>query len=73
MIMNIVFITMMFGSGLPILFPIALVSFIVIYMLEKYMLYYVYTLPTKYDGQLLTSVLRYSKTAAIVFLVMSFW
>lgn len=41
---------MMFGSGLPILFPIALVSFIVIYMLEKYMLYYVYTLPPKYDG-----------------------
>jgi hypothetical protein len=41
-IMNIVFIAMMFGAGMPILFPIAAVSLSCFYCLEKFMLYYVY-------------------------------
>ena len=34
-IMNIVFVTFMFGAGMPILFPIALLSFIVLYLVER--------------------------------------
>ena len=34
-IMNIVFITFMFGAGMPILFPIALCSFTVFYIMER--------------------------------------
>jgi hypothetical protein len=41
-IMNIVFITMMFGAGLPILFPLASFSLLVMYMLEKFEIYYVF-------------------------------
>jgi len=41
-IMNIVFITMMFGAAMPILFPIAAVSLSCFFCLEKFMIYYVY-------------------------------
>jgi len=41
-IMNIVFITMMFGAGMPILFPIAAMSLSVMFCLEKFMLYYIF-------------------------------
>lgn len=34
-IMNICFITFAFGAGMPILFPIAMCSFIVLYIMER--------------------------------------
>jgi hypothetical protein len=37
-----VFITMMFGAGMPILFPIAAVSLSAMFCLEKFMLYYAF-------------------------------
>ena len=64
---------MMFGSGLPILFPIALFSLILIYVLEKYMLYYVYRLPLKYDGTLYKMAIYHLNRAAIVSFAMGFW
>ena len=41
-ILNVVFITMMFGAGMPILFPIAAMSLTCFFCLEKFMLYYVF-------------------------------
>ena len=34
-IMNIVFVTFMFGTAIPILYPIALLSFTVLYIMER--------------------------------------
>ena len=34
-ILNIIFITFMFGAGIPILFPIALASLVVLYIMER--------------------------------------
>jgi hypothetical protein len=64
---------MMFGSGMPILFPVAFISFSLIYILEKYMLYYVYRLPIKFDGVLYMSVLSVMEYASMIMLAMSFW
>ena len=41
-VLNICFITMMFGYGMPILFPISALTFLVLYVLEKSSLYYSY-------------------------------
>ncbi len=41
-ILNIVFITFMFGAGMPILFPIALTSFITLYVVERLLVAYSY-------------------------------
>jgi hypothetical protein len=43
---------MMYGMGLPILFPIAGISFLVLYILEKFMIYYFFSEPPKSDEKL---------------------
>lgn len=72
-IQNIVFITMMFGAGLPRLFPIAAVSFLVLYLLEKYMLYYVYKYPPAYDEKLNNSVLSNISLSPLLLLSFGYW
>jgi hypothetical protein len=41
-VLNILFVTFMYGYGIPELFPIALLSFIIILFVEKAQLYYSY-------------------------------
>jgi hypothetical protein len=51
-IINIAFMTFMFGAGIPLLFPIALLSFIVIYILERILVAYYYRAPSMMDDKL---------------------
>jgi hypothetical protein len=51
-ILNIVYITFMFGAGIPMLFPIAAAAFLVIYLLETFSLIYIYQKPQSYDVKL---------------------
>ena len=57
-IMNVVFMTMMFGAGMPILFPIAFMSLVLFYFSEIYMIFYVYQTPPTFDENLNISVLN---------------
>ena len=34
-ILNIAFVTLMYGAGIPILFPIAVLSYIILYTVER--------------------------------------
>lgn len=72
-IMNIVFITMMFGTGLPILFPLASFSLLMMYMLEKYEIYYVFQQPPAYDEKLNNSFLNNIDKAPIFLLSFGYW
>lgn len=72
-VMNICFVTMMFGLGLPILFPIAIASFFVLYFLEKLMLYYCYRMPPMYDERLSDSVVNKLRWAPCFFLAFGYW
>ena len=72
-VMNIVFITMMFGAGLPILFPIAAASLTTLFCLEKYMIYYVYKQPPAYDEKLNNSVLTNLSYAPLFLLGFGYW
>jgi len=47
----------MYGYGIPELFPIALLSFIIILFVEKAQLYYSYKAPPIYDERLSQKVL----------------
>lgn len=72
-IMNIVFITMMFGAGLPLLFPLASFSLLLMYMLEKYEIYYVFQQPPAYDEKLNNAVLANLDKAPIFLLSFGYW
>ena len=55
--MNIIFVTLMFGTSMPILFPIAFISFVLIYCQENIMLMKVYKKPAMHDQSLHSKVL----------------
>jgi hypothetical protein len=72
-LMNTIFVTMMFGASMPVLFPIAFLSLFLVYLMENFMLFYVYRLPVSYDGTLHKVVLRYMKFASLVSFAFNFW
>ena len=51
-IVNIIYITFLFGAGCPILFPIALAGLIINYVSERLRMAYSYTKPPMYDSRL---------------------
>ena len=70
---TIVFVTFMYGFGMPILFPIAAFSFAVLYLCERSMLFYAYRLPPMYDHRLSESVLNKLNFAPCLFLFFGYW
>lgn len=72
-IMTITFITFIYGFGMPILFPIACGSFIVLFIVEKWLLFYGYRLPPMYDERLSQDVLNKLQFAPICYLAFGYW
>ena len=72
-ILNITFIAMMFGAGMPILFPIAFMTLFLFYFSEIYMMFYVYQAPPTFDENLTASVLNWLHQATFLFLGFAFW
>lgn len=48
-LLTIIFVTFTYGYGIPVLFPIAAIAILILYLVEKSMLYYAYRLPPMYD------------------------
>jgi hypothetical protein len=72
-ILNIAFVTMMYGMGLPILFPIAAFSYFTLYVMEKLLLHYVYREPPMYDEKLNKNALAILTYAPLLFLAFGYW
>ena len=72
-ILNITFVTMLYGLGLPILFPIALVSYIIFWMTERYQVAYFYQLPPAMDDNMTKNAMRLLSWTPPLFLLNSYW
>lgn len=72
-ILNITFVTMMYGLGMPILFPIAAAALLVLYCMEKLMIHYSYRQPPMYDERLNNNVLSLMTYAPLAFLSFGYW
>lgn len=72
-LLNIIFVTMTYGYGIPLLFPIAAFGILVLYFVEKTMLYYAYRLPPMYDERLSQSVIGMLNYAPLIFLGFGYW
>ena len=72
-VLNIVFVTFMFGFGMPILFPVAAVSLWILYVGEKWALFYSYNEPPNYDETLSNAVIQKLKWAPILYLAFGYW
>jgi hypothetical protein len=72
-IMNITFVTMMYGLGMPALFPVAAMSYLTLYCMEKIMLHYCYREPPMYDERLNKNALAILTWAPLLFLSFGYW
>jgi len=72
-IMTITFITFMYGFGIPALFPIACISFWMLYVVEKLLLFYGYRLPPMYDERLSEDVLNKLRFAPLLYISFGYW
>lgn len=72
-ILNVIFVTMTFGVGIPILFPCALLFLIGIYFMEKLTLYYYYRQPPLYDEKLNERVLKILTFSPLLLLTFGYW
>ena len=72
-ILNITYVTMLFGLGLPILFPIALVSYFIFYATERYQIAYFYQLPPAMDDSMTRNALRLISYTPLLFMFNSYW
>ena len=69
----ILFVTMIYGTAMPILFIIAAFSFCVQYVLDVTMLYYSFKAPPTYDESINTKMIQILKYAPLVLLSFGFW
>ena len=58
---------------MPILYPIALLSYLIMYFLNIYMVHYVFRRPLEYDGTLNKLMLSQLKIASLMSLAMNYW
>jgi hypothetical protein len=72
-ILNITFVSMMYGLGLPVLFPIASLALLTLYCMEKLMLHYAYREPPMYDERLNKNALGILTWAPLLFLAFGSW
>lgn len=71
--LNICFVTFMYGFGMPILFPVAAASYFTLYMVEKCMVYWSYRQPPMYDAVLNNSVLDKMSWAPMLYFMFGYW
>jgi hypothetical protein len=72
-VLNITFVTFLYGLGIPLLFPIAAIQILVLYIVEKLMIYYSYKQPPMYDDKLNNRVLRTMTYAPLLFFLFGYW
>jgi hypothetical protein len=71
--MNITFIAFTFGAGIPILFPIALASYTVVYFMERLLLARSYRQPPMFDESLNRTAIKLLLFAPILYLTVGYW
>jgi len=73
-IINTLWITFMFGAGMPLLFPIALCQFVVIYIWERVLLTYSYRRPVAMlDEKLNLFAIKLMLIAPIFYSMIGYW
>jgi len=71
--LNILFMTMTYGAALPLLYPIAMFSFAVLYIQDITLIVYFAEAPPSYDNDLNTRFIKIIQKSPIILLGLAFW
>jgi len=72
-ILNVTYVTMTYGLGLPLLFPIAILSYLIFWLVERIQIAYTYRLPPKMDERMTKNAMRLFNYVPILFLFNGYW
>ena len=72
-IMNVTFVTMMYGMGMPVLFLIAGFNYFVLMSLERILVAYFYQLPPTLDDKLTKNAIGILKFGPLLYLFVGYW
>ncbi len=68
-----VFIAMIFGPGIPILFPIALINLSIMYVCDRLMTAYFYSQPPMFGLDMTDSALKRLQVAGTIYFATAYW
>lgn len=71
-IMNIFFVCLLYGTALPILYPIALLSMCVLYVAERAQVFYFYKQPPALDEKLTMSTLKIMMLGPLLYMFINY-
>lgn len=72
-LLNITYVTLMYGVGQPILFLVAVLSYTMIWLIERFQIAYFYQIPPKIDDSLVKNALSKLTVAPLLFLANGYW
>ena len=72
-LLNVIFVTLTYSSGMPILYPIAACTFGIMYMTDKIALLRLYNRPPKYKASLAKLTLDILPIALVLHLCIAVW
>lgn len=72
-ILNFSFVCMMYGVGLPLLFPISLFAYTVLYLVERFCVFYYYKQPPMFDDAMTRNTLRILNWAPLLYCLFGYW
>jgi len=72
-ILNVCFITMMYGMGIPILFIVAALTYFNLYSVEKLAVAYFYQLPPTFDDALTKNALGILRWGSVLYCFFGYW
>ena len=72
-ILNVLFVCFMYGLAIPMLFPISLMAFTVLYTMEKLTITYFFRQPPMFDEKLNESAISKMKWAPIFMMFFGYW
>lgn len=63
----------LYGLAMPMMFPICLIAFVILYICEKFMVTYFYRKPPQFDNSLNTGAINAMKYAPLFFMAFGYW
>lgn len=72
-ILNVTFVTMMYGLGMPILFPIAGLSYFIFWMVERYQIAFTYPMPPALDDRMTKNAMNLLLWSPLLLLMNGYW
>lgn len=71
--LNVIFVTFMYGLAIPLLFPLACLFFAISTIVERLTLAYSFRNPPMFDDKLYRAALRYMKVAPLFMMIFGYW